>query len=83
MDNTDCGDIISISKYKNPYTKEEVAGLTIGNVDLYNIAYTIENDEDIIKLISKKFPNLSEKEIEVYFRFITLILGSMEINIKR
>ena len=82
-DNINCGDIINISQYVNPYTKQKVAGLTIGNTDLLNIAYVIENDEDFIKLTSKVFPNLTEKQIEAYFRFVTLIFASMEINIKK
>lgn len=82
-DNVDCGNIISISQYVNPFTKQKVAGLAIGNIDLCEMSYTIEGDENLIKLTSKIFPHLTEEQIEAYFRLVTLIFSSLEINIDK
>ena len=40
-DNMRLGNNLSISSYKNPYTKRNVRGLKLGDIDLPNMSYII------------------------------------------
>ncbi|MBD5170931.1 MAG: hypothetical protein HDT07_02850 [Bacteroidales bacterium] len=77
-DNMRLGNNLSISSYKNPYTKRNVRGLKLGDIDLPNMSYIIENDETVLQDVSKLFPSLSKEQIEDYFRLVTLIFSSLE-----
>ena len=78
-DNEQCGEVVGIRRYKNPYTGKNVYGLKTKNYPLSEIAYTVEDKEDeVFDVIKQALPCLTKKEWEAYTRLMTLIYCDLE-----
>ncbi len=81
-DNEQCGEAVSIRRYKNPYTNKNVYGLKTKNYPLSEIAYALENEDNaVFNAMKQILPHLTEKEWEAFTRLTTLIYCDLEKGI--